>query len=84
MAQLPPRVPLGLQDGRTGQLPAELYDRFHRFLLQDRLGVRSEDGFERDHRAASQANGRRFTPDMGLGRQGSGQDGDRARQDHQP
>lgn len=84
LAQLPPRVPLGLQDGRARQLPDEHDDGVYRLFLVHWLGVRPQDRLERDHREAGEANRRRLPQHVGLGRQGPGQGRDRPRQDHQP
>jgi len=44
MAQLPSRVPVGLQGGRIGELPAEREHGVHRHVRATRPGIQSENG----------------------------------------
>jgi len=43
LAQLPPRVPMGLQGGGIGQLQVQLHHRVHRPVHQSRVGLRPEN-----------------------------------------
>lgn len=67
LAQLPPRVPLGLQGGRAGRQPAQSHDRLHRLLRAPRLGLRPQDGGARHGEAARRALGGRQPRTLGLG-----------------
>jgi len=59
LAQLSSHVPVGLQGGRAGQLPAELDHGVHRRMRLPRVGVRSEDVRSHSGVQAVQENGRR-------------------------
>lgn len=73
LAQLPPHLPLGLQDLGDGHLRHEPDHRLHRHVRQDRLGLRPEDGVRGGGAQACAQDGRRLPQDagdLGLGRQG--------------
>jgi len=81
MAQLPSRVPVGLQGSRAGQLPAELQHGVHRRVRASRAGVRPEDGRPASGGQAVPEDGRRFAGrgppsaprrHVGMGRRGHG------------
>lgn len=68
LSQLPSRVPVGLQSGRTGRLQSELHNRVYRFLRQSWMGVRLEIGVAADRREARQTDGRWLAFSLGMGR----------------
>lgn len=68
MAQLPPHVPVGLQERRAARLQTEPVHAVHRHVLADRMGVRHEDRARRDGGQAGPAHRRR---DPLLGRRSS-------------
>jgi len=47
LAQLPPRVPMGLQGGGIGQLQVQLHHSVHRPVHKSRVGVRLENRIAR-------------------------------------
>lgn len=74
MAQLPPRVPVGLQGGRIGQLPVELQHGVYRRLRSARTGVQPEDGQRQPGGETFPQDGRRHQGTrrrgLGMGRRG--------------
>lgn len=60
MAQLPSRVPVGLQSGRAGQLSAEPQHGVHRRVRAARAGVQPEDGQRRHGGETGPADRRRY------------------------
>lgn len=60
MAQLPSRVPLGLQSGRVGQLPAEPEHGFYRLVRATGAGVQPEDCEREPGGKAVPEDGRRY------------------------
>lgn len=71
LAQLPPRLPVGLQDGRAGQQVQPL-DEVHRFLRPTGMGLRPEERVAEDGREEGEEV-RRRQPRLGLRRSGSGE-----------
>lgn len=82
MAQLPSRVPVGLQGGRAGQLPVEHQHGVHRRVRAPRPGLRHEDRRPRAGGQEVSADGlrgrarrrarRRQRQHLGMGRSGHG------------
>lgn len=75
MAQLPSRVPVGLQGGRVGQLPVELQHGVHRRVRPARAGVQPEDGQRQPGGETVPQDGRRHQGTtrhrgVGMGRRG--------------
>jgi len=60
MAQLPPRVPVGLQGGRAGKLPVKLQHGVHRRVRPARSGVQPEDGQRQSGGEEVAQDGRRY------------------------
>ncbi|CAG9815709.1 unnamed protein product [Phaedon cochleariae] len=70
LAQLPPYLPLGLQDLRAGQVQRQLLGSLHRLLRQGRMGVRPQNCVRGHDQEEGEEDRRRHPRDLGVGRQG--------------
>lgn len=84
MAQLSSCLPLGLQNIRTRWLLVQFHEGLHRFLRQNRLGLRSQDRLAGHGEETRRTNRRRYPRSLGMGRQRPDARGARRNDDSQP